>query len=218
MLGRDSVVSSIELLSLNISKKVVMVTGAGGSIGSELCRQILYLKPQVLILYELSEIALYNIDKELGNKTTPSTKILPMLGSVTNKKRLSQIMKRFDVDTIYHAAAYKHVPMVESNNSEGVNNNIFGTLNCAKVAIDHGVDTFVLISTDKAVRPSNTMGATKRVAEMVLQALALKRKTRFSMVRFGNVLDSSGSVVPLFREQIKAVSYTHLTLPTILLV
>ncbi len=216
MLGRDSIVSSKELLSLNITNKVVMVTGAGGSIGSELCRQILFLKPQALILFEHSEIALYNIDKELGNKTTSSTKILPILGSVSNRNRLSHIMKRFDVDTIYHAAAFKHVPMVESNNAEGVRNNIFGTLNCAQVAIDHGVDTFVLISTDKAVRPTNTMGATKRVAEMVLQALAEKRKTRFSMVRFGNVLDSSGSVVPLFREQIQGGGPITVTDPEIL--
>ena len=216
LLGRDSIVSSKELLSLNITNKVVMVTGAGGSIGRELCRQILYLKPQALILFERSEIALYNIDKELGNKTMSSTKILPILGSVSNRNRLSQIMKRFDVHTIYHAAAYKHVPMVESNNAEGVSNNIFGTLNCAQVAIDHGVDTFVLISTDKAVRPTNTMGATKRVAELVLQALALKRKTRFSMVRFGNVLDSSGSVVPLFKEQIKGGGPITVTDPEIL--
>lgn len=216
MLGRDSIVSSKELLSLNITNKVVMVTGAGGSIGSELCRQILFLKPQVLIMFELSEIALYNIDKELGNKNTSSTKILPILGSVSNRNRLCHIMKRFDVDTIYHAAAFKHVPMVESNNSEGVRNNIFGTLNCAQIAIDHGVDTFVLISTDKAVRPTNTMGATKRVAEMVLQALAVKRKTRFSIVRFGNVLDSSGSVVPLFREQIKGGGPITVTDPEIL--
>ena len=216
MLGRESVVSNKELLSLNITNKVVMVTGAGGSIGSELCRQILYLKPQVLILYELSEIALYTIDKELRNKITPYTQLLPLLGSVTHRKRLSHVMKRFDVDTIYHAAAYKHVPMVEYNNAEGVSNNIFGTLNCAQVAIDHGVDTFVLISTDKAVRPTNTMGATKRVAEMILQALAVKRKPRFSMVRFGNVLDSSGSVVPLFREQIQGGGPITVTDPEIL--
>jgi FlaA1/EpsC-like NDP-sugar epimerase len=203
LLGRDSVVSSKELLSLYITNKVVMVTGAGGSIGSELCRQILLLKPQVLLLFERSELALYSIDQELSRTAMPSTKILPMLGSVTNTNRLSQIMKRFDVHTIYHAAAYKHVPMVEYNNGEGVVNNIFGTLNCAQVAIENGVETFVLISTDKAVRPTNTMGATKRVAEMVLQALAVDPKTRFSMVRFGNVLDSSGSVVPLFRDQIK---------------
>jgi FlaA1/EpsC-like NDP-sugar epimerase len=222
LLGRDSVATNKELLSLNIANKVVMVTGAGGSIGSELCRQILLLKPQVLIMFERSELALYSIDQELSRAAMSSTKILPMLGSIGNRNRLSQIMKRFDVHTIYHAAAYKHVPMVEYNNAEGVSNNVFGTLNCAQVAIDHGVETFVLISTDKAVRPTNTMGATKRFAEMILQALTLiqnhtkynsKRTgeggssgqygTRFSMVRFGNVLNSSGSVIPLFKEQIK---------------
>jgi FlaA1/EpsC-like NDP-sugar epimerase len=222
LLGRDSVAVNKELLGLNITDKVVMVTGAGGSIGAELCRQILFLKPQVLILFERSEFALYTIDKELSNIGMPYVEILPMLGSVNNSQRLSHIMQRFDVQTIYHAAAYKHVPMVEFNNTEGVRNNIFGTLNCAQVAIDNGVETFVLISTDKAVRPTNTMGATKRFAEMILQALTLRQNTsqhnpqdgaetspagqssiRFSMVRFGNVLDSSGSVVPLFKEQIK---------------
>jgi FlaA1/EpsC-like NDP-sugar epimerase len=216
LLGRDSVVSSKELLGLNITNKVVMVTGAGGSIGAELCRQILTLKPQVLVLYDQSEFALYGIHKELVDVGMPNVEILSMLGSVTNRKRLSHILGRFDVNTIYHAAAYKHVPMVELNNGEGVVNNIFGTLSCAQVAIDHGVDTFVLVSTDKAVRPTNTMGATKRVAELILQALALKRKTRFSMVRFGNVLNSSGSVVPLFREQIKGGGPVTVTDPEIL--
>jgi FlaA1/EpsC-like NDP-sugar epimerase len=215
LLGRDSVVSSKELLGLNITNKVVMVTGAGGSIGSELCRQILALKPQVLVMYDQSEFALYRINKELINVGMSNVEILPMLGSVINRNRLSLIMKRFNVHTIYHAAAYKHVPMVESNNSEGVINNIFGTLMCAQAAIDNGVGTFVLISTDKAVRPTNTMGATKRVAEMVLQAFALKCKTRFSMVRFGNVLDSSGSVIPLFKEQIKAGGPITVTDPEI---
>jgi len=203
LLGRDSVTANSELLGQNITNKVVMVTGAGGSIGSELSRQILALKPQVLVLYEQSEFALYGINKELENLGMHNVEILPMLGSVTNHKRLNHIMQCLDVNTIYHAAAYKHVPMVESNNGEGVSNNIFGTLTCAQAAIKNGVETFVLVSTDKAVRPTNTMGATKRVAEMVLQALAEEHNTRFSMVRFGNVLDSSGSVVPLFREQIK---------------
>jgi FlaA1/EpsC-like NDP-sugar epimerase len=232
LLGRDSVAANKELLSLNITNKVVMVTGAGGSIGSEMCRQVLLLKPQVLILFERSELALYNIDQELSRTAMPSTKILPMLGSVSNTNRLSQIMKRFDVHTIYHAAAYKHVPMVEYNNTEGVSNNVFGTLNCALAAIDYGVETFVLISTDKAVRPTNTMGATKRFAEMILQALTLKQNlakqnsergaeeeqygTRFSMVRFGNVLDSSGSVIPLFKEQIKQGGPVTVTDPEIL--
>jgi len=204
LLGRDAVPVKEELLSFNILDKVVMVTGAGGSIGSELCRQILLLKPKILILYELNEFALYTIDKELLDLSVMNVEVFPILGSVNNTKRLSRVFKKFGVQTIYHAAAYKHVPMVEFNNSEGVSNNIFGTLNIAKTAIDEGVKTFVLISTDKAVRPTNTMGTTKRFAEMILQALSKEQnKTRFTMVRFGNVLDSSGSVIPLFKKQIK---------------
>jgi len=205
LLGRDTVEANKELLSKNITDKVVVVTGAGGSIGSELCRQIVFLKPKALILYEMSELALYTIEKELSNIGMYSMDIYPILGSVNNKTRLTNVFKRFDVDTVYHAAAYKHVPMVEFNNTEGVDNNVFGTLTCAQVAIDTGVETFVLISTDKAVRPTNTMGTTKRVAELVLQALSAKQSaTKFSMVRFGNVLGSSGSVIPLFKQQIKA--------------
>ncbi len=205
LLGRDTVEANKELLSKNITDKVVVVTGAGGSIGSELCRQIVFLKPKALILYEMSELALYTIEKELSNIGMYSMDIYPILGSVNNKTRLTNVFKRFDVDTVYHAAAYKHVPMVEFNNTEGVDNNVFGTLTCAQVAIKTGVETFVLISTDKAVRPTNTMGTTKRVAELVLQALSAKQSaTKFSMVRFGNVLGSSGSVIPLFKQQIKA--------------
>jgi FlaA1/EpsC-like NDP-sugar epimerase len=205
LLGRDSVEANKDLLGKNIADKVVVVTGAGGSIGSELCRQIVFLEPKVLILYEMSELALYTIEKELSNIGIYSLDIYPILGSVNNKARLDNVFKQFDVDTIYHAAAYKHVPMVEFNNTEGVNNNIFGTLNCAQAAIDASVETFVLISTDKAVRPTNTMGATKRSAELILQALSAKQSgTKFSMVRFGNVLGSSGSVIPLFKQQIKA--------------
>ena len=204
LLGRDTVVPNKELLSKNITNKVVVVTGAGGSIGSELCRQIVFLKPKALILYEMSELALYTIEKELSNIGMHSMDLYPILGSVNNKTRLTNVFKRFGVDTVYHAAAYKHVPMVEFNNTEGVDNNIFGTLNCAQAAIDTGVKTFVLISTDKAVRPTNTMGATKRSAELVLQALSAKQSdTKFTMVRFGNVLGSSGSVIPLFKQQIK---------------
>jgi FlaA1/EpsC-like NDP-sugar epimerase len=204
LLGRESVEANKGLLGKNICDKVVLITGAGGSIGSELCRQIASLKPKVLILYEISEVALYSIDKQLSNLNLHSISIYPILGSTNNKNRLTNVCKHFDVDTIYHAAAYKHVPMVEFNNSEGARNNIFGTLNCAQAAIDADVDTFVLISTDKAVRPTNTMGATKRIAELVLQALAAKQSdTKFSMVRFGNVLGSSGSVIPLFKQQIK---------------
>ncbi len=204
LLGRDVAAANQTLLGKNINHKVVMVTGAGGSIGSELCRQIVLLKPKALILYELSELALYQINKELSNSNIT---IYPLLGSVNNSNRLSQTLRRFGVHTIYHAAAYKHVPIVEFNNTEGVNNNVFGTLSCAQAAIQANVETFVLISTDKAVRPTNTMGATKRCAELILQALSQKRtkqnQTKFSIVRFGNVLGSSGSVIPLFTEQIK---------------
>jgi FlaA1/EpsC-like NDP-sugar epimerase len=204
LLGRDTVEANKDLLGKNITNKVVLVTGAGGSIGSELCRQIVFLKPKALILYDMSELALYTVEKELSNIGIYSMDIYPMLGSVNNKSRLSNVFKHFGVETVYHAAAYKHVPMVEFNNTEGVNNNVFGTLSCAQAAIDTGVKTFVLISTDKAVRPSNTMGATKRFAELVLQALSAEQSgTKFTMVRFGNVLGSSGSVIPLFKQQIE---------------
>ena len=207
LLGREQVEPIETLLNANISQKVVMVTGAGGSIGSELCRQIMMLQPIALVLYELSEFSLYKIEQEvkqlLGDKVMP---IYALLGSVLNQQRIEEVCQKFKVETIYHAAAYKHVPLVEHNTSEGVQNNVFGTLSCAQAAIKTGVETFVLISTDKAVRPTNTMGASKRLAELILQALAeetsLKNKTRFTMVRFGNVLGSSGSVVPLFRQQI----------------
>jgi FlaA1/EpsC-like NDP-sugar epimerase len=202
LLGRDIIQANKELLVQNITKKTVVVTGAGGSIGSELCRQVISLKPSALIMYEINELALYTIEKELLAKS--SVAIYPILGSVNNSDRLTKIFKRFNVDTIYHTAAYKHVPMVEFNNTEGVNNNIFGTLSCAQSAIKSSVKTFVLISTDKAVRPTNTMGATKRCAELILQALADNQSvTTFSMVRFGNVLGSSGSVIPLFKQQIR---------------
>ena len=204
LLGRDPVQSNKGLLGKNITNKVVMVTGAGGSIGSELCRQIKVLNPKSLILYEMNEFALYEIEKELLLGSSTNTSIYPILGSVNNRARLENIFNHFGVNAIYHAAAYKHVPMVEYNNTEGIDNNIFGTLNCAKAAISTGVETFVLISTDKAVRPTNTMGATKRLAELVLQALSSKNNnTLFSIVRFGNVLGSSGSVIPLFKKQIK---------------
>jgi FlaA1/EpsC-like NDP-sugar epimerase len=220
LLGRDSVRPNKELLQANINSKVVMITGAGGSIGSELCRQILAQRPEKIVLIELSEFALYSINGELqslANKLDYDLTIVPLLGSVQHKTRLLTIMRTFNVQTIYHAAAYKHVPVVEHNVIEGVRNNIFGTLFVAEAAIEAQVETFVLISTDKAVRPTNVMGTTKRMAELVLQALAektkkTKGKTRFCMVRFGNVLGSSGSVVPLFRKQIKAggpVTVTH---------
>ena len=204
LLGRDAALPNQKLLGKNITNKSVAVTGAGGSIGSEICRQVIALKPKKLIMYEISESSLYTIEKELASDSTNLIDIYPVLGSVNNKNRLKNLFEHFEVDTVYHAAAYKHVPMVEFNNTEGVDNNIFGTLNCAKAAIDCGVETFVLISTDKAVRPTNTMGATKRCAELILQALSEKQKgTKFTMVRFGNVLDSSGSVIPLFKQQIR---------------
>ena len=204
LLGRKSVEPNESLLGKNITNKTVVVTGAGGSIGKELCRQIVLLKPKALILYEINELALYEIDNELSKIISHySLNIYPILGNVNNKKRLKNLFKRFDVDTVYHSAAYKHVPMVEFNNTEGVENNIFGTFNCALAAIEARVKTFVLISTDKAVRPTNTMGATKRAAELILQALSVKQNyTIFTMVRFGNVLGSSGSVIPLFKKQI----------------
>jgi FlaA1/EpsC-like NDP-sugar epimerase len=204
LLGRPPVKPSDELLSRNIKGRVVMVTGAGGSIGSELCRQILQIGPRRLILFEQNEFTLYSVHAELVRRD-PSKEdvIVALLGSVRDAKRLSDIMESFKPHTIYHAAAYKHVPIVEQNPVEGISNNVFGTREAARVAIEKGVKSFVLVSTDKAVRPTNIMGASKRVAELVLQALAVdNRDITFSMVRFGNVLGSSGSVVPLFRQQI----------------
>jgi FlaA1/EpsC-like NDP-sugar epimerase len=203
LLGRDSVKPNQKLLDKNIRNKVVMVTGAGGSIGSELCRQIVQLGSSKLILFDHSELALYSINKELS-ELNKENEILPILGSVVNQQRLEFICKKFKVQTVYHAAAYKHVPMVESNTTEGVKNNVFGTLSCVQAAIKCKVDTFVLISTDKAVRPTNTMGASKRIAELILQSLSKEQKsTKLCMVRFGNVIGSSGSVIPLFNEQIR---------------
>ena len=216
LLGRDPVAPDAKLMAENITGKAVMVTGAGGSIGSELCRQIVRYKPAKLVLFELSEYALYAIEKELStlcDKEGLDVSVIPLLGSVQRQNRLQMVMKSFGIQTVYHAAAYKHVPLVEHNVVEGVRNNVFGTLYCAESAIESGVETFVLISTDKAVRPTNTMGTTKRLAELVLQALSARQsQTRFCMVRFGNVLGSSGSVVPLFEKQIAQggpVTLTH---------
>ncbi|MGF1883274.1 polysaccharide biosynthesis protein [Vibrio splendidus] len=217
LLGRDPVQPQQALMEANSKQKVVMVTGAGGSIGSELCRQIIILQPRTLILFELSEFGLYQIDRELESikkSLSLDIEIIPLLGSVQQTNRLSIIMKTFQVQTIYHAAAYKHVPLVEFNVVEGVRNNVFGTYYTAKAAIEAKVESFVLISTDKAVRPTNVMGTTKRMAELALQALSAQNShnTRFSMVRFGNVLGSSGSVIPLFKKQIKQggpVTVTH---------
>lgn len=219
LLGRDPVKPIDELIAANIKNKVVMVTGAGGSIGSELCRQIVQQCPRILVLLEMSEYALYQIDQELSricNESGYSVRIVPIMASVQQQTRLEAIMRAFKVQTVYHAAAYKHVPMVEYNVVEGVLNNVFGTWHAGEAAINCGVETFVLISTDKAVRPTNIMGTSKRVAELVLQGLALRQNsTRFSMVRFGNVLGSSGSVVPLFKRQIQTGGPVTLTHPDI---
>ena len=214
LLGRDPVVPNHLLLGKNVGGRVVLVTGAGGSIGSELCRQIALLHPAALLLVEQSEYALYCIHQELEACLDPqATRLVPLLASVRDAARMQEIMVTWRPDTVYHAAAYKHVPLVEHNPSEGVRNNVFGTLVAAQAARANGVADFVLISTDKAVRPTNIMGASKRLAELVLQALAAQGGgTKFTMVRFGNVLGSSGSVVPLFRRQIRdggPVTLTH---------
>ncbi|EID0729984.1 TPA: polysaccharide biosynthesis protein [Vibrio parahaemolyticus] len=220
LLGRDPVAPQQVLLEANIKDKVVMVTGAGGSIGSELCRQIVEQSPKSIILFELSEFGLYQIDRELNQLKLEkglTCDIIPLLGSVQRQHRLETIMSSFKVQTVYHAAAYKHVPLVEFNVIEGVRNNIYGTYYTACSAIKAGVESFVLISTDKAVRPTNVMGTTKRMAELGLQALADQENakpngTRFCMVRFGNVLGSSGSVIPVFKKQIASggpVTVTH---------
>ncbi|HCT41968.1 MAG TPA: polysaccharide biosynthesis protein [Moraxellaceae bacterium] len=213
LLGRDAVPPSAELLQKDIAGKCVLVTGAGGSIGAELCRQVLKHNPSRLLLWELSEFALYAVDQEL-KVVAGNVQVIPVLGSVLHEERMASVMSHYGVSTVYHAAAYKHVPLVEWNPFEGIMNNAFGTLRAAKAAVRAGVSTFVLISTDKAVRPTNVMGASKRLAELALQALAAEpdMKTRFCMVRFGNVLGSSGSVVPLFRAQIAKggpVTVTH---------
>ena len=212
LLGREPVQPNGLLLNANTHGKTVLVTGAGGSIGSELCRQIVRIQPKQLLLVETSEFALYQIHQEL-EAVCEGMELVPLLASVCDEVRMHEIMDTWKPHTVYHAAAYKHVPLVEHNPAEGVRNNVWGTWVCAEAAARNGVRNFVLISTDKAVRPTNIMGATKRLAEMVLQALAEQRgATTFSMVRFGNVLGSSGSVVPVFREQIKnggPITLTH---------
>ncbi len=222
VLDRQTVQPVASLLQLNITDKCVLVTGAGGSIGSELCRQIIKNRPKCLVLYELSEFALYSIHQELIAKVASKDiyngiDVVAMIGNVTNQDHLTQILKRYQIQTVYHAAAYKHVPIVEHNPFEGVINNSKGTYHCARAAIEAKVATFVLISTDKAVRPTNVMGASKRLAELVCQALSQKNNpnnnhTLISMVRFGNVLGSSGSVVPVFTKQIEKgqpITVTH---------
>lgn len=211
LLGRDPVPPVAELLAKNIQDKVVMVTGAGGSIGSELCRQIIKNQPAKIIIYELTEFALYSIDKEL--RLMSACEIIPILGSVLDQKKLERIIEQYAVKTVYHAAAYKHVPLVECNPLAGLKNNAIGTAFSVNAAVQKGVETFVLISTDKAVRPTNVMGATKRMAELYCQAMAeVQNQTQISIVRFGNVLGSSGSVVPLFKQQIAKggpITVTH---------
>ena len=211
LLGRDPVPPNTDLLARNLSGRVVLVTGAGGSIGSELCRQIVGQRPRQLLLLDHSEFNLYSIHQELVAAVAAAglaVDVVPLLASVAHLARLQDLCRSYGPHTVYHAAAYKHVPIVESNPAVGIENNVFGTLNMARAALDSGVSSFVLVSTDKAVRPTNIMGASKRMAELVLQALAaqspagIDRATCFSMVRFGNVLGSSGSVVPLFRRQL----------------
>ena len=233
LLGRDSVPAQPDLLERCIKGKTVMVTGAGGSIGAELCRQIFALGPTALLLFDHSEFNLYSILTELerrGCRESLPVQLLPILGSIRHQDKLLDVMKTWGVDTVYHAAAYKHVPMVEHNIAEGVLNNVIGTLNTAQAALQSGVSNFVLVSTDKAVRPTNVMGSTKRLAELTLQALSREiapvlfgdkanvsrvNKTRFTMVRFGNVLGSSGSVIPLFHSQIKSGGPLTVTHPKI---
>ncbi len=238
LLGRDPVEPNPALLARDLAGKVVLVTGAGGSIGSELCRQIIAEQPAQLLLVEHSEFALYSIHQEIDAALrerallgSAALELVPLLGNVRDYRRMSDIFRAYRPDTVYHAAAYKHVPMVEHNPCEGVANNVMGTLNVARAAMEGGTGNFVLISTDKAVRPTNVMGASKRVAELILQALAaetmvryddelpvaglVRNRTRFAMVRFGNVLGSSGSVVPLFRKQIEAGGPITLTHPDV---
>jgi len=213
LLGRDAVPPRLELLSRTVRGKVVLVSGGGGSIGSELSRQVAALHPKRLILVDVSEFALYSVHRSLLFTDFTETEFIPILGSVCDEGLMRRVMSQFSVQTVFHAAAYKHVPMVEMNGLQGLQNNVVGTYVIAKVARDCEVERFVMISTDKAVRPTNLMGATKRLAELIIQALANRSSnTIFSIVRFGNVLGSSGSVIPLFKEQIRnggPVTVTH---------
>ena len=216
LLGRDPIDADESLLTQNVKDKSVLVTGAGGSIGSELCRQINEIGAKRLVLYEMTELSLYKIYTELKD-TDHGVEIIPVLGNVQDRRHIQQVIEDNNIETLYHAAAYKHVPLVEFNLLEGIKNNVFGTLNTARAAVEAGAETFVLISTDKAVRPSNVMGATKRVAEKIIQSLSRleQKRTKFCFVRFGNVLDSSGSVIPLFRSQIERGGPVTVTDPEI---
>jgi len=216
LLNREQVQPNLELLSKNITSKVVMVTGAGGTIGSELSRQIIKLNPKTLILVELSEFALYKINEDLKN-INKSIKIIPLLINIQNKTKIEHVFNTFNIDTVYHAAAYKHVPLVEENICESVKNNVFGTFILAEAALKYNVLNFVLISSDKAVRSTNIMGATKRLAEICVQSLYdnQNKQSKFAIVRFGNVLQSSGSVIPKFKQQIKEGGPLTLTHPDV---
>jgi FlaA1/EpsC-like NDP-sugar epimerase len=216
LLNREHVRPNLELLAKNINSKVVMVTGAGGSIGSEISRQIIKLNPKKLILIELNEFALYKISEDL-KKINKSIKIIPLLINIQNQSKIEQVFKTFNIDTIYHAAAYKHVPLVEENICESVKNNVFGTFNLVEATLKYNVSNFVLISSDKAVRSTNIMGATKRLAEICVQSLCdnQNKQTKFAIVRFGNVIDSSGSVIPKFKQQIKEGGPVTLTHPDV---
>ena len=216
LLNREQVKPNLELLSKNITSKVVMVTGAGGSIGSEISRQIIKLNPKKLILIELSEFALYRISEEL-KEMNKNIKIIPLLINIQNKIKIEQVFNTFDIDTVYHAAAYKHVSLVEENITESVKNNVFGTFILAEAALKYNISNFVLISSDKAVRSTNVMGATKRLAEICVQSLYdnQNQKSKFAIVRFGNVLESSGSVIPKFKKQIKKGGPVTLTHPDV---
>ena len=216
LLNRDQVKPDMKLLNKNINKKIVLVTGAGGSIGSEMCRQIIKLNPKKLLLLELNEYALYKIYEELISYNKKQ-KIIPLLADAQDQAKLEKIFETFKVDTVYHTAAYKHVPLVEENICSGVKNNVFSTLAVAQAVISKKVSNLVLVSSDKAVRPTNIMGASKRLAELCMQGVYNNTnysKTNFSIVRFGNVLESSGSVIPKFKKQIKEADLLHLLIKT----
>jgi FlaA1/EpsC-like NDP-sugar epimerase len=212
LLGREPVELDITSISEYVAGKTVLVTGAGGSIGSEICRQICNFSPKSIVLVGHGENSIYQIDMELKNLYQNQIEVVPVIADIQDRKRIFGVMEKHQPDVVYHAAAHKHVPLMEYNPREAVKNNVFGTKNVAEAADTFGVHTFVMISTDKAVNPTNVMGSTKRIAEMIIQGLAQQSKTKFVAVRFGNVLGSRGSVIPLFKKQIKAggpITVTH---------